>query len=105
MWTKLCQGGGVVRNLARLLGNPAELGVAGAQPRSGVREVSAEAIRLNVKISMYLHIPNGVRPAEVCLHASDCMRDTFQRLTPCARRPAGLAGKPAILVADWLPNP
>jgi hypothetical protein len=33
MWTELCQGGGVVRNLARLLGNPVGLGVAEALPR------------------------------------------------------------------------
>jgi hypothetical protein len=33
MWTELCQGGGVVGNLARLLGNSVGLGVAEALPR------------------------------------------------------------------------
>jgi len=35
MWTELCQGGGVVGNLARVLGNSKGLGVAEALPRCG----------------------------------------------------------------------
>jgi hypothetical protein len=75
----------VVGNLARLLGNSVGLGVAEALRRyRSRRELSGEAILLNVKTSMYLHIPNNVRPAELGVDGSDCTPDTFQRLAGLA---------------------
>jgi hypothetical protein len=39
---------------------------------------------LNVETSMYLHIPNNVRPAERGVDGADCTPDTFQRLAGLA---------------------
>jgi hypothetical protein len=61
-----------------------------------VRELSGEAILLNVKTSMYLQIPNNVRRTELYVDDSDCTADTFQCLTLRARRPTQ---------ADWKLGP